>query len=97
MQQAEVLGDQNRWFCAQFHGREISCAELLWRYFIHSGGATCFARRWTMAMSDDNRWYCGEFYGYKVTDEEMLWEYFMTYGMGSTNAGSRQLVTSNER
>jgi hypothetical protein len=77
LQQAEVFGPDNRWFCSQSHGRPIDEPELLWQYFIRSGGAGDFARRWDEAMSATNRWFCSECYGRPVADEETLWTYYL--------------------
>ena len=76
LQQAEVLGPANRWYCSQWHGRPIDDPELLWRYFVRSGGAVDFARRWNEAMSAANRWFCSEFYRRPIVEEEILWSYY---------------------
>src|SRR4051812_16880094 len=77
MQMGEALGAVNRWYCAQGYGREVQEDELLIRYFIRSGGAADFARRWGEAMGIENRWYCSEFYQRDVREAEVLWRYYM--------------------
>jgi hypothetical protein len=78
-QLAEALGQVNRWYCSQAHGRPINDPELLLSHFIKSGGARDFARRYALAMSSANRWYCSEFYRREIRDPETLWDYFMKY------------------
>jgi hypothetical protein len=85
MQLAEALGQTNRWYCSQSHGRMIDDPELLLIYFIRSGGAADFSRRFDLAMGPDNRWYCSEFHRKDIRDPEILWTYFMTYGCVSPN------------
>ena len=75
---AEAHGPVNRWYCAQFYRREISDLELLMRYFIRSGGAADFDRRYREAMSLENRWFCSEFHRRDVREEPVLWSYYMT-------------------
>jgi hypothetical protein len=77
MQLAEALGQVNRWYCSQFYRREIKDPELLIRYFVDSGGADDFARRYNEAMSMANRWYCSEFHRRDVREPEVLWAYYM--------------------
>jgi hypothetical protein len=77
MQVAEALGPVNRWYCSQFCGREVSDPEVLVRYFVRSGGAADFARRWDEAMGLENRWYCSEFYGRDVREPRVLWGYYV--------------------
>ena len=79
LQLAEAFGPINRWFCSEAHGREIDDAECLLCYYIKSGGAADFARRYDLAMGALNRWYCSEFYARDIRDPEILWEYFVTY------------------
>ena len=79
MQLAEALGADNRWFCSQACGRKIDDPNLLIEYFVRSGGAKDFARRFDEAISHLNRWYCCQFYGYEVHDPEALWNYYMEY------------------
>ena len=45
MQLAEALGPENRWFCSEFHGREITDPDVLLSYYIKHGGAEGFAKR----------------------------------------------------
>jgi hypothetical protein len=82
VQLAEAMGPVNRWYCSQVHGRAVGDQddgdrELLVRYFVNSGGAVDFARRYEEAMSPPNRWYCSQFYRRDVRDEATLWEYYM--------------------
>jgi hypothetical protein len=79
MQVAEALGSDNRWFCSQACGREIDDPDALVTYFVRSGGAEDFDRRFAEAMGHLNRWYCCQFYGYEVHDPEALWKYYMEY------------------
>jgi hypothetical protein len=77
LQLAEALGSNNRWFCSEFYGRKIEDPELLLCYFIRSGGARDFCRRFNEAMGRENRWYCSEFYRRDIRDPEVLWEYYI--------------------
>ena len=77
LQVAEALGPDNRWYCAQHYGRDIHDPEVLLRYFVRSGGAADFARRYSEALSHSNRWFCSEFYGREICDEEVLWDYYV--------------------
>jgi hypothetical protein len=79
MQMAEALGQVNRWYCSQAHGKPVEDPELLMSYFIRSGGAADFAARFDAAMSDLNRWYCSEFHNHPVSDPELLWDYYMNW------------------
>ena len=79
LQLAEALGPLNRWFCSEKHGRAVNDEELLLIYYIRSGGAADFARRYDHAMSTLNRWYCSEFYRREIRDPKMLWDYYMQY------------------
>jgi hypothetical protein len=87
VQVAEAFGPVNRWFCSEAYGKEIDDPELLLTYYIKSGGAGDFARRYLQAMGMLNRWYCSEFYGRDIRDPEILWEYYMNHGPVSA-AGS---------
>jgi hypothetical protein len=80
MQVAEALGCVNRWYCSQAYGRMIDDPETLLRYFVRSGGAADFARRYDEAMSPQNRWFCSEYHRRDIRDPEMLWDYYMSYG-----------------
>lgn len=79
LQLAEALGPINRWFCSEAHGRAVDDQELLLVYYIRSGGAADFARRYDQAMSTLNRWYCSEFYRREIRDPKTLWDYYMEY------------------
>src|ERR1700678_3618977 len=70
LQIAEAFGPLNRWFCSQAYGHEVIDPELLLTYYIKSGGADDFARRFLQAMGPQNRWYCSEFYGREIYDPE---------------------------
>lgn len=78
-QRTEALGQTNRWYCSQSHGRAIEDPELLWRYYIKSGGAEDFATRFDAAMSPLNQWYCSEFHHRPITDPALLWDYYMNW------------------
>ncbi len=77
LQLAEAFGPVNRWFCSEAYGREIHDREMLLIYYIKSGGAEDFARRYEQAMGVLNRWYCSEFYRRDIRDPQTLWEYYM--------------------
>jgi len=77
LQVAEAFGPTNRWFCSEAFGREIDDPELLLIYYIRSGGAADFARRYDQAMGTQNRWYCSEFYRREIRDPGILWDYYM--------------------
>lgn len=79
LQLAEALGALNRWFCSEAYGREIDNEELLVIYYIKSGGAEDFARRYDQAMSHLNRWYCSEFYRRDIRDPGILWDYYVNH------------------
>jgi hypothetical protein len=79
LQLAEALGPLNRWFCSEAHGRKVDDPESLMLYYIKSGGAADFAKRYEQAMGPLNRWYCSEFYRRDVRDPQALWEYYMKY------------------
>jgi len=81
VQVAEALGCVNRWYCSQAHGRPIEDPETLLMYFIRSGGAHDFARRFEEAMGATNRWFCSEFYRRDIRDPQILWDYYMQYGL----------------
>lgn len=86
LQLAEALGPVNRWYCSQFCRREVVDPDELWTYFIKSGGAADFARRYSAAMSADNRWYCSQHYRRDVREPQILWEYYICGGRPSTIA-----------
>src|SRR5690349_11991865 len=75
----EAFGPVNRWYCAQAYGEKIEDREKLLIYFVRSGGAADFARRFDEAMGPVNRWYCSEFHGRDIRDPELLWNYYMKY------------------
>ena len=33
----EAMGPLNRWYCSEFHGRDVSDPETLWNYYTHCG------------------------------------------------------------
>jgi hypothetical protein len=37
-----ALGPENRWYCSEFYGREITDPDILLEYFIKHGGADAF-------------------------------------------------------
>ncbi len=79
LQLDEALGSLNRWFCSQAHRRPVHDPEVLVCYYVKSGGAADFARRFEEAMGDDNRYFCSEFYNREIWDPEVLWEYYMSH------------------
>jgi hypothetical protein len=83
IQLREALGEANRWYCSQFHCREIRDPAILIEYFIKSGGARDFARRFNEAMGLANRWYCSEYYQRDVRDPELLWDYYLRASEGT--------------
>ena len=91
LQLAEAFGPINRWFCSEAYGREIDDQELLLIYYIRSGGAADFARRYDQAMDLLNRWYCSEYYCRDIRDPHILWEYYMNHAPArSTPKNPRQ-------
>lgn len=89
MQLAEILGPDNRWFCAQFYNRRVDDPDTLAEHFCKNGGAADFARRFNEAMGKDNRWFCSEHYGREITDPVVLWRYYMTYRNARTRPAYR--------
>jgi hypothetical protein len=77
LQLAEALGPVNQWYCSQAYGRCVTDHESLIVYFVRSGGAVDFARRFDEAMGAKNRWYCSEYYGKEIRDPQVLWNYYM--------------------
>lgn len=82
LQVAEALGPLNRWYCSQAYGHEIDDGNLLLKYYIKSGGADDFARRYDEAMSPLNRWYCSQFHRREIRDPQLLWDYYHRYSGG---------------
>jgi len=78
LQLAEALGSKNRWFCSEFYGRKIDDPDLLLAYFIRSGGARDFCRRFNEAMGKENRWYCSECHRRDIRDPQVLWDYYIS-------------------
>ena len=76
LQVDEALGSLNRWFCSEAFGHKIDDPELLVIYYIKSGGAADFARRYCDAMGLLNRWYCSEYYGRDIREAQILWHYY---------------------
>lgn len=79
LQLAEALGPVNRWYCSHAYRQKVEDAELLLAYYISSGGAADFARRYNEAMGPLNRYYCSQFHRREVSDPEALWEYYTRY------------------
>ena len=50
-QLAEAFGHDNRWFCSQAHGRKVDDPDVLLTYFVRSGGAADFCRRYEHVIS----------------------------------------------
>jgi hypothetical protein len=100
-QLAEILGNDNRWFCSQHYKRPITDERTLCRYFCDQGGAADFAQRWDEAMGPQNRWFCSERYGRQVTDERILWVYYMARHLEAcgqaTPSSSDQLFAAANR
>lgn len=82
LQLAEALGPLNRWYCSQAYCQKIDDGELLLTYYIKSGGAADFAKRYEEAMSPLNRWYCSQFHRRDICDPELLWDYYTRYAAG---------------
>src|SRR5262249_32210533 len=79
-QRAEALRPVNRWYCSQHFKCNVHDPDALMEYFIRSGGAADFARRYNDALGPVNRWYCSQFHHQDVRDPETLWNYFEKYG-----------------
>lgn len=79
LQLAEAFGPLNRRYCSEFCGRKVDDKELLLLYYIRSGGAEDFAKRYEHAMGMLNRWYCSEFYRRDIRDPQILWEYYINH------------------
>jgi hypothetical protein len=79
LQLEEAWGSNNRWFCSEAFGREINDLELLLIYYIKSGGAADFARRFDEAMGKANRWYCSEYFLREVSEPQILWDYYVKH------------------
>jgi hypothetical protein len=77
LQLTEAFGPVNRWYCSEAYGCAIDDKEVLLIYYIKSGGADDFARRFDHAMGVLNRWYCSEFYRRDIRDPRILWEYYV--------------------
>jgi len=39
-----AFGPENRWYCSEFYGREITDPDVLLEYFIKHGGADFFGQ-----------------------------------------------------
>jgi hypothetical protein len=91
LQLEEAFGELNRWFCSQAYGRQIEDAEMLVSYYVRSGGAANFAKRFDEAMGDKNRWFCSEFYFRDIRDPEVLWDYYINYAPARAAACEYQL------
>jgi hypothetical protein len=89
LQLAEAFGHVNRWFCSEAYGREIDDKEALLVYYVKSGGAADFARRFNQATGVLNRWYCSEFYRRDIRDPRILWEYYMNHAPAGVWENSR--------
>lgn len=77
LQLAEAFGPINRWYCSEAYCREVNDRELLLVYFIKSGGAADFEKRFDEAMGMQNRWFCSEFYRRDIRDPQLLWDYYV--------------------
>lgn len=84
---AEVLGHVNRWYCSNFYCTCVDDPDKLAEYFVRTGGAEDFARRYREAMGEVNRWYCSQFHRHDVRDEQMLWEYYLRHSRSDRNCG----------
>lgn len=82
LQLAEAFGPLNRWYCSQAYCKNVDDLDLLFTYFVKSGGAADFARRYDEAISPLNRWYCSQFYQRDIRNEEVLWNYYSHYAAG---------------
>jgi len=54
-QLAEALGPDNKWFCSQKSGHEVTDPETLVKHYIKNGGAEDFARRCNSPPPPENR------------------------------------------
>jgi len=88
IQLSEAFGCVNRWYCSQAYRRQIDDPELLLKYFIRSGGADDFDRRYKEAMGPANHWYCSEFYRLEMQDPQILWDYYMKFRNRKTNTAA---------
>ena len=77
IQLAEAMGPVNRWFCSECNSKPVDDPEELLRYYIKTGGAADFARRYEQAMGMQNRWYCSQLHQSEVRDPQTLWDYYM--------------------
>ena len=68
-QLAEALGSLNKYYCSQRLCCEVSDPNTLIKYFVLSGGAEDFARRWDEATGEVNKYFCSEFYRQPIEDE----------------------------
>jgi hypothetical protein len=84
LQLSEAFGPINRWFCSEAYGREICDEEMPLTYYIKSGGAADFDRRYRHAMDERNRWYCSQFYRREIRDPRTLWDYYMNHAPART-------------
>ena len=53
-QLAEALGPDNKWFCSQKSGHEVTDPETLVKHYIKNGGAEDFARRFESPPSSED-------------------------------------------
>ncbi len=79
VQLSEALGSTNQWYCSQYHKCCVTDPDRLWEYYVRSGGAADFARRYAHAMGPQNKWYCSQFYRRDVQEEKTLWEYYVKF------------------
>ena len=45
-QKREALGADNKWFCSQFYGYEVTNPDQLLSYYIKNGGACNYRQRY---------------------------------------------------
>ena len=51
-QMKEALGPDNRWYCSQFYGKEITDPDILLMYYIKHGGAKGWAQKHKVKLKE---------------------------------------------
>jgi hypothetical protein len=75
----EALGPVNQWFCSIHFKRRVDDVNTLIKYYIDSGGAADFRRRFIEATGHLNKWYCSQHYNREVSEFRILWDYYMRH------------------
>ncbi len=52
IQLRQALGPENKWFCSEFYGREITDPDTLLAYYIKHGGAEACRRLYPPAAAE---------------------------------------------